>query len=171
MHIRVDTTPAELYSIKAMKRVRRRYTARFRIAYIVLFLCGVALLAAGLFDHNASMLVISIVYLVLPFVLFGLLHVVYRSQAAETRRAAGQGAVTITLSDDGVHIVNPNTEQIVSWRAFKRFAEDNHWWMLQLTWVSAIVLPKSLFTSDQQATLRTFLAAKPWEHATQETAS
>jgi|GEM_PF-1731060 len=58
------------------------------------------------------------------------------------------GLHKLTVNDDHIHLIQPESESKFNWNAVKRLRETEAYYFLYLTTVSAIVIPKKKITAD-----------------------
>jgi hypothetical protein len=151
--IRVEVTPDPGRTLRGLRQLRRRKLWAYRVYGAFCLLVGLLLLAVpGQTGWTVVLIALGATVAVLPDLVL--------VRAVRRHARLGTGPSLIEITDERVRSSNPIAGGEFSWRAVDRVSENDEFWFLRLASRQTIILPKQVFGSGQQETLRHFLVGR-----------
>jgi YcxB-like protein len=149
-------TPTSEDSLNALRASPRPAWA---LSLFVLLLSLMFVVGIYLIDHDLT--AIGWVWLAASVAL-GI--AVYEAPRIQTRRAlkttpSAQGEIAITFADAGTMATYPTGKSELEWRAYTRYKETEHGFLLFLSSYRSIFIPKRVMSPEQVRELRSLLSS------------
>lgn len=133
------------------KTVMESYRACHRTGYILRWILAVGIAGLGVTQGDLVPVLIGVAY-------FGFSEFSVRRQLKPY--LSGPRTVTVTMTDDEYRLKGPDRASSSTWTAFTRVGRVGNFWVLRISNMAAISLPRSALDDGQTAAFEDLMRSK-----------